>query len=111
MFSIDIAKGEYTCLNAIVNNESWLWHLHFGHFLNFRSLKMLAKGNMVKILLDIQHQEQLCEACVIGKSHRLPFLGEQWRATQPFQLIHLDVCGLMNIVTNGGNSYFFYIHR
>jgi len=34
MFPVDIQMGDFKCLNAIVNNESWLWHLRFGH-LNF----------------------------------------------------------------------------
>lgn len=41
MFQVDISAGVYNCLNAIIKDESWLWHLRFGH-LNFQSLKMLA---------------------------------------------------------------------
>ena len=30
MFPVDIHMGgDFKCLNAIVNNESWLWHLRF----------------------------------------------------------------------------------
>jgi len=42
MFPVDFHMGDFKCLNAIVNNESWLWHLRFGH-LNFKSLKNLSK--------------------------------------------------------------------
>jgi len=40
MFPVDM--GDFKCLNAIVNNELWLWRLHFGH-LNFQSLENLSK--------------------------------------------------------------------
>lgn len=52
MFRIDISSGHYSCLNAIVKDESWLWHLRYGH-LNFRSLKLLAQENMVTGLPSI----------------------------------------------------------
>ena len=45
MFPVDIHMGDFKCLNAIVNNESWLWHLRFGH-LNFQSLENLSKRNL-----------------------------------------------------------------
>ena len=38
MFQVDISTSAYMCYNAIVKDESWLWHLRFGH-LNFHSLK------------------------------------------------------------------------
>lgn len=56
MFRVDIASDVYTCRNAVVKDESWLWHLHFGH-LSFLSLKMLVEGNMVKGLPHIQHPD------------------------------------------------------
>ncbi|GKV17840.1 hypothetical protein SLEP1_g28296 [Rubroshorea leprosula] len=69
MFRVDIASEVYTCLSAVLKDDSWLWHLHFGH-LNFRSLKLLAQENMVKGLPSINHPEQLCEACTLGKHSR-----------------------------------------
>ena len=71
---------------------------------------MLVRKNMVKGLPSIHHPEQLCEACTLEKHHRLPFAAEQRHAIQPLELIHSDVCGPMNILSNGNNRYFFDIY-
>jgi len=88
-----------------VNNESWLWHLRFGH-LNFQILENLSKRNLVKGLPRIHHHDQLCEACIFLKNHRIPFVKEPWRAKFPLELVHTDVFGPMNISSIGGNKYF-----
>jgi len=61
--SVDFHMGDFKCLNAIANSESWFWHLRFGH-LNFQSLENLSKRNLVNGLPHIHHPDQLCEACI-----------------------------------------------
>jgi len=56
MFPVDLHMGDFKCLNAIVSNESWLWHLRFGH-LNFQSLENLSKRNLVNGLPHIHHHD------------------------------------------------------
>ena len=52
-------------------------------------------------------QKYVCEGCALGKNHRLPFpKGVAWRAKEPLELVHTDVCGPMSINSNGGNRYF-----
>jgi len=101
--------SDFKCLNAIVNNESWLCHLLFGH-LNFQSLENLSKRNLVNGLPHIHHLDQLCEACIFGKNHRIPFVNEPWCAKFPLELVHADVCGSINISSIGGNKYFFNLY-
>ncbi|XP_039140420.1 uncharacterized protein LOC120277629 [Dioscorea cayenensis subsp. rotundata] len=72
MFRIDIITDIYHCFSAIFKDASWLWHLRFGH-LNFRSLKLLAQKNMVNGLPLLDHPEQFCEGCILGKQHRNSF--------------------------------------
>ena len=79
MFPVDIRMGDFKCLNEIVNNESWLWDLRFGH-LNFQSLENLSKQNLVNGLPHIHHPNQLCEACILERTtryHLLRSLGVQ----------------------------------
>ena len=105
MFPVDIHMGDFKCLNAIMNNESWLWHLRFGH-LNFQSLENLSKRNLVNGLPHIHNPDQLCETCIFGKNHRIPFVKEPWRAKFPLELVHTDVRGPMNISSVGVISIF-----
>jgi len=56
MFPVDIHMGDFKCLNAIVNNESWLWHLRFGHLI-FQSLENFSKRNLVNGLPHIHHPD------------------------------------------------------
>jgi len=57
-------------------------------------------------LPHIDHLNQLCEVCIFGKNHKIPFVKELWRAKFPLELVHTDVCGPMNISSIGGNKYF-----
>ena len=91
MFLVDIHMGDFKCLNEIMNNESWLWHLRFVH-LNFQSLENLSKRNLVNGLPHIHYPDQLCEACIFGKNHRIPFVKEPWCAKFHLELVHTDVC-------------------
>ncbi|KAH9719925.1 hypothetical protein KPL70_005931 [Citrus sinensis] len=76
-----------------VKDPFWIWHLRYGH-LNFGGLELLFKKNMVKGLSYINHPDQLCEGCLLGKQFRKSFPNESnSRAQKPFKLIHTDVCG------------------
>ena len=44
-----------------------------------------------------------CEGCAMGKQHRCPYpKGISYRAKEPFELIHSDVCGPMSESSIGG---------
>ncbi|RDX99865.1 hypothetical protein CR513_17017, partial [Mucuna pruriens] len=49
---------------------------------------------MVKEMAYINHPNQLCEACLLGKHARRSFLKEATsRENEPFQLVHTNMCG------------------
>jgi Integrase core domain len=57
-------------------------------------------------LPKIEKLDHVCEVCTLGKQHRLPFpKGRSWRAKQPLQLVHTDICGPLVPVSHGGNKY------
>ena len=53
-----------------------------------------------------------CEGCAMGKQNRQPFPNtSQYRSSQPLELVHSDVCGLMNVTSVGGSRYFVTFYR
>ena len=47
-----------------------------------------------------------CEPCLMGKMTKTPFSGTMERATDLLEIIHIDVCGPMNIEARGMYHYF-----
>jgi hypothetical protein len=97
------------CLMAKLDDTAWLWHARYGH-LNFRSLRDLGKKEMVEGFPLIQHEEQVCDGCALGKHHRAPFpRASAYRATTGLELVHGDLCGPITPATPGGKLYFLLI--
>ena len=99
-------QGGAQLANVSIENPSVLWHLIYGH-LNYASLKLLTSQAMVCGLPKVEEHKQVCEGCAMGKHSRTNFpRGEAWRAINPLQLVHLDICGLMQTKSMGNNTYF-----
>jgi hypothetical protein len=44
-----------------------------------------------------------------GKQHRVPFdEGQDWRVKRVLQLVHVDICGPMNMESLIGTKYFLF---
>ncbi|GKA50384.1 retrovirus-related pol polyprotein from transposon TNT 1-94, partial [Tanacetum coccineum] len=87
-------------------DHSWLWHMRYGH-LNFGDLKLISSKGIVKGLDKIDHPNQVCEGCLLGKHARRSFPKEATsRAKEPLQLIHTDLCGPITPPSYSKNLYF-----
>jgi transposase InsO family protein len=65
---------------------------------------------MVRGMPVIQHTEQFCQGCTIGKMHRTPFpRASAYRAEHVLDLVHGDLCGPITPATMSGNKYFLLI--
>ncbi|CAL2276928.1 unnamed protein product [Prunus armeniaca] len=106
-FPLDLKYVNPPMANRATFGESaWLWHRRFGH-LKYISLKLLQEKDMVQDLPKLQESEKICSGCAIGKSHRSSFDKEKtWRASQPLELIHSDICGPTQTITPAGNKFF-----
>ena len=68
---------------------------------------MLTKMKMVRGLPSIEHPNQLCGGCLLGKQSRKSFPKEpSTRATKSLQLVHTDVCGPIKPSSLGKSNYF-----
>lgn len=86
-------------------DESYMWHLRYGH-LNYNGLKLLKDKNIVLGLPPIAHIDKVCEGCIYGKMHRLPFPKNAYRAKVPLELVHADIFGPTSTPSIGGKRYF-----
>ena len=82
------------CLIASeATTEDWLWHSRFGH-LSFHTLKKMSKKKVVEGLPAINAPSKVCRSCISGKHHRTSFPKlSTFRAAEPLELIHADLCG------------------
>ena len=49
---------------------------------------------------------RVCESCLEGKMTKRPFSAKGSRATEPLQLVHMDVSSPLNVQERGGYEYF-----
>jgi hypothetical protein len=92
-----------------IKDEAWLWHARYGH-LNFRALRELDRKGMATGVPLIDHVEQVCEGCALGKQHRAPFPKVSgFRAKKGLELFHTDLCGQISPPTPGGKNYFLLV--
>uniref|UniRef100_A0A2N9EI16 Integrase catalytic domain-containing protein n=1 Tax=Fagus sylvatica TaxID=28930 RepID=A0A2N9EI16_FAGSY len=87
VFPLSMPSNEKIALKCEHVDDSHLWHLRYGH-LNYQGLQLLKKRNMVVGLPSIQNNDRICEGCIYGKMHRLPFPKTAWRARAPLELVH-----------------------
>lgn len=105
LFPLYVDLENLPCLSSMSAGDNWLWHMRFGH-LNFSSLNLLARKNLVSGLPQILVPNQVCETCVIGKKHKDTFpKGGVSRAQMPLEIIHSDLCSL-EVPSYGGGKYF-----
>ncbi|CAL9007315.1 unnamed protein product [Prunus brigantina] len=106
LLKTESAAEKQMCFKSTIEEDTWLWHFRFGH-LNFNGLKALQQKNMVKGLPPLQVPSRVCEGCMVGKQHHEPFPKESnWRATRILELVHSDICGPINPISNSNKRYF-----
>ena len=84
-----------------------LWHKRIGH-INLRRLRaMQSKGVVIRTPdFEPKRVDRVCEACQLGKQHRLPFPKESSVSKGLLDVIHSDVWGPAQTLTIGGCRYY-----
>ncbi|BBH06313.1 hypothetical protein Prudu_017933 [Prunus dulcis] len=83
-----------------------LWHLRLGHSSNDVLHHMLKVSN---IPLSVDSTTEMCDSCLQGKMHKLPFSSSSTTSLRPFTKLHTDVWGPSNVAALGGYRYFLTI--
>ncbi|CAM8918128.1 unnamed protein product [Rhodiola kirilowii] len=103
-----VPDGEL-CLSSITD-DTLLWHKRFGHA-STRLIHKLHQNELVVGLPKVESSfDQICSACATGKQVRSSFKSKQSVSTSaPLDMIHMDLCGPVNVVSRGGNRYILVI--
>jgi hypothetical protein len=69
-----------------------------GH-LHLEAICKMARKNMVNWLtiLSLKEYNHVCEGCVLGKSHHLPFPKASLTNYTPMELVVVDLTGPMSV--------------
>jgi len=80
-------------------NPTYMWHCCLVH----TSEKCMKKLHSDVLLTSFDFESyETCEACLLGKMTKTPFIGFPERASDLLELIHTDVCGPMRSTARGG---------
>ena len=83
-----------------------VWHERLGH-VNARAIRKLTELGLIKGISFSKLVSFFCDACQIGKSHRLPFNWNSKKVTSnPGEFVYTEVCGPMSVETPGHSRYF-----
>ncbi|KAL8109610.1 hypothetical protein AgCh_025644 [Apium graveolens] len=97
------------CLLSKSDELTNFWHISLGH-VNYLSLAVMHKHNMVYGLPNMSQLKEVCRVCLTSKQTRRAFPQKAtFSATMALQLVHGDLCGPIEPTTLGGNKYMFLL--
>ena len=109
LYLLKLSIIDHCLITTEDSSEDWLWHSRLGH-LSFHKLKEMSRKKIVDGLPTANVPNKLCTSCIAGKHHQTPFAeSSSFRAIEPLELIHTDICGPISPPTLGGSWYFLLI--
>nr|GEV79003.1 hypothetical protein [Tanacetum cinerariifolium] len=107
----DMLKTSPVCLlSKASKTKSCLWHHRLSH-LNFGTLNKLAKDGLARGIPRLKFQkDHLCSVCTLGKSKKSSHQPKAKVTNQEkLYLLHMDLYGLMRVVSINGKRYILVI--
>ncbi|XP_070039292.1 uncharacterized protein [Nicotiana tomentosiformis] len=100
-----LSDNELTCL-SVLDNDPLLWHKRLGHA-SLSQLNKLVSKDLGIGLPNIKFKEdKVYEDCARGKKVRSSFKSNKMvRTTRTMELVYMDLCGPMKILSRGGKRY------
>lgn len=101
---IKVAQKNYSCFVSRTRKKESLkiWHERFAH----QNVTQVKSVLQVANIEYIDQKDFFCEACVLGKMHRLPFESVNETGSYAGETIVVDLCGEFQVESTGGNYYF-----
>jgi hypothetical protein len=99
-------QKEVCLLSKASETDSLLWHRRMGH-LHFRKMNYIVKNDLVLGVPKKKFElEDRCVPCLKGKQQKKPHkLKTQNSIAAPFELLHMDLFGPVNVRSRGGMYY------
>ncbi|GKD63781.1 retrovirus-related pol polyprotein from transposon TNT 1-94 [Tanacetum coccineum] len=107
----DMMASSLICLlSKASKTKSWLWHRRLSH-LNFGAINHLAKNGLIQGFTKLKFKkDHLCFACAMGKSKKQSHKPKSEDTNQKkLYLLHMDLCGLVRVVSINGKKYILVI--
>nr|GEX96475.1 hypothetical protein [Tanacetum cinerariifolium] len=91
--------------------QAWLWHRRLSH-LNFDTINLLSKKDILNGLPKLKYvKDQLCSSCELSKEKRRTFMTKIVPSSKGWlNLLHIDLCGPMQIESINGKKYILTLH-
>lgn len=104
-----LPTNSLTCL-SMQDDDPPLGHKRLGHA-SLSLLNKLVGKDLVIGLPSIKYQDdKVCDACAMGNQVKSSFKSKQFGSTsKPPDLLHIDLCGPMRVVSRGGKQYVLVI--
>jgi hypothetical protein len=106
-----VLQGRSGCAMVAKAASAELWHRRLGH-LGYGNMERLAKEGMVQGF-DVSADEiagadkHECDDCVLAKQVRAQYGASRSRKSEKvLELVHMDVCGPLQVPSLGGGKYF-----
>jgi hypothetical protein len=109
LYYVNCASNTGTEVAYVVSSGSLhLWHRWMGH-LHLDAIHKLDQKSMVNrhTITSCKFYDHVCEGCVLGKSHRLPFPNASHTHYEKVELVIVDLSGPMSVATWTGKAYVF----
>ena len=100
-----LLQNTLTCLSAL-NHDNILWHKRLSHA-SLSPLNKLVLRDLVVGLPTIKYNDgKVCDGCAKGKQVKNSFKSKRCVSTsRPLEVLHIDLCGPMRIMSRGGKRY------
>ena len=117
LLATGVMRGKLYVLKMLIPDEQvnvaerssslQLCHYRLGH-LGMGNVNKMMNEQMVDGMNSVNDEKSsVCEACIMGKQHCCPHpRGHAERSTQPFEVVHSDVCGPMSVSSFGGSCFY-----